>query len=198
MSNRCMSETCLNGNCPGCKNGEKYCEDPRCYPDCPDCSGETKLYCLGGRTGWDWTLIIIIGVLVLLVLVLFIVMGVRWRSQKTTTEAVIIPDQTTQLPQMNQTQMAQPQIQVTTAPVRAAVVPRGMNPPAIDSALNVPEPVINAARPITQTSFTQSIDGIPQFSVPPAGNVSVGYARPMASEALFPPQRNSDIIRGFT
>src|SRR3990167_3410950 len=27
--------TCLNGNCPGCKDGKKYCQDPRCAPNCP-------------------------------------------------------------------------------------------------------------------------------------------------------------------
>lgn len=28
---------CTNGNCIGCKNGETWCGDPRCYPYCTDC-----------------------------------------------------------------------------------------------------------------------------------------------------------------
>lgn len=25
---------CLDGNCPGCKNGSTWCQDPRCAPYC--------------------------------------------------------------------------------------------------------------------------------------------------------------------
>jgi hypothetical protein len=28
---------CSDGNCPGCKNKKKWCEDPRCTPNCPSC-----------------------------------------------------------------------------------------------------------------------------------------------------------------
>ena len=79
MSSRCSSSTCLIGNCQGCKDGSKFCNDPRCFPNCPDCSDETKLECFGVRNGWYCTLIIIIGVLVLFILILFIVM---YRSPK--------------------------------------------------------------------------------------------------------------------
>lgn len=27
--------TCPNGNCIGCKNGQIWCQDPRCDPYCP-------------------------------------------------------------------------------------------------------------------------------------------------------------------
>lgn len=118
MSSYCSSPSCLNGNCPGCKKGSKYCNDPRCYPDCPDCSGETNLECLGGRNGWDWTLIIIIGILALLVLILFIVMS-RQRNYVPSR-----PSQPSQVYQPvgyqtvgNQPAMYQPQVQVTTQPV---------------------------------------------------------------------------------
>ena len=82
MTSRCSINTCINGNCPGCKNGQPFCNDPRCFPNCPDCSEETELEFIGGRNGWDWTLISIIGVLVLLVLILFIAMRYNWRSSK--------------------------------------------------------------------------------------------------------------------
>lgn len=29
--------TCPDGNCVGCKDGEKWCQDPRCHPYCPNC-----------------------------------------------------------------------------------------------------------------------------------------------------------------
>ena len=70
MSSRCSSSTCLNGNCQGCKNGSKYCNDPRCYPNCPDCSGETSINCIKKRSGWDWTLLIIITGLAIILLII--------------------------------------------------------------------------------------------------------------------------------
>jgi len=35
--NRCTGPFCTNGNCPGCKDGNKWCYDPRCAPFCPRC-----------------------------------------------------------------------------------------------------------------------------------------------------------------
>ena len=36
MSNSCSDPvSCLNGNCIGCKNGQVWCQDPRCAPYCP-------------------------------------------------------------------------------------------------------------------------------------------------------------------
>jgi len=70
MSSRCSSAECLNGNCEGCKNGVKFCDDPRCYPSCPDCTGETSLHCDNKRDGWDWALIIILGVLTIILLII--------------------------------------------------------------------------------------------------------------------------------
>ena len=70
MSSYCSSSTCLNGNCPGCRNGSKYCNDPRCYPDCPDCSSETSISCVKKRSTWDWILLIVVTVLAIVLLVL--------------------------------------------------------------------------------------------------------------------------------
>ncbi len=34
----CMDETeCPGGNCEGCRDGARFCEDPRCSPNCKDC-----------------------------------------------------------------------------------------------------------------------------------------------------------------
>jgi hypothetical protein len=30
--------TCPNGECSGCKNGQVWCQDPRCQPYCPNCN----------------------------------------------------------------------------------------------------------------------------------------------------------------
>lgn len=30
-------EYCPGGNCPGCRDGKRWCKDPRCAPDCQDC-----------------------------------------------------------------------------------------------------------------------------------------------------------------
>lgn len=36
--NLCKNELiCPNGDCVGCKDGEVWCQDPRCQPYCPRC-----------------------------------------------------------------------------------------------------------------------------------------------------------------
>lgn len=66
MTSRCSNSSCLNGNCQGCRNGVKFCNDPRCYPNCPDCDGESSIDCVTRRDGWDWGLLIAITALALL------------------------------------------------------------------------------------------------------------------------------------
>lgn len=68
MSARCSSMTCLNGNCQGCRNGTRYCNDPRCYPNCPDCEGITSEKCESKRSGTEWGLQIAITVLAVVAL----------------------------------------------------------------------------------------------------------------------------------
>lgn len=34
---RCEDDSCQDGNCIGCRNGVRWCEDPRCHPNCPNC-----------------------------------------------------------------------------------------------------------------------------------------------------------------
>lgn len=77
MSSRCSSENCENGNCEGCKDGELFCNDPRCYPDCPDCDTQVKT-----RSG-DWIIALIILILVGVLLVFFIILGFDyWNKRK--------------------------------------------------------------------------------------------------------------------
>jgi hypothetical protein len=36
MTSHCSDPvSCLNGNCVGCKDGQVWCQDPRCAPYCP-------------------------------------------------------------------------------------------------------------------------------------------------------------------
>lgn len=88
MTSRCSNSTCINGNCIGCKNGSKYCNDPRCYPNCPDCSGETSVNCVSRRDSWDWVLIVIIAVLSIIALILIGLMAWGWYNpdDETSTE----------------------------------------------------------------------------------------------------------------
>ena len=39
MSNVCSDQlTCSGGNCIGCRNGQTWCQDPRCSPYCAYCA----------------------------------------------------------------------------------------------------------------------------------------------------------------
>ncbi len=111
MSSRCSSSTCLNGNCQGCRNGSKYCNDPRCYPNCPDCSGETSINSISKRSTWQWILLVIITVLAVFLLIL-IVWGMYSSSDK--DDSVQDQDQGVYYPQdyyQYQQQYQQPQYQ---------------------------------------------------------------------------------------
>lgn len=66
MSNHCTDEVfCPNGNCPGCKNGEVWCQDQRCSPYCKNCSMQKA-------TDYNGNLVVII-ILIVLVTILFII-----------------------------------------------------------------------------------------------------------------------------
>lgn len=40
----CQDKTfCPDGNCTGCKDGNKWCKDPRCDPYCQDCEAPKEL-----------------------------------------------------------------------------------------------------------------------------------------------------------
>ena len=35
--NPCQEKSCVGGNCPGCRDGHLWCDDPRCHPYCRGC-----------------------------------------------------------------------------------------------------------------------------------------------------------------
>ena len=72
MSNPCIPSTnCINGNCPGCRNGTSYCNDPRCYPNCVNCTTSVP-------NNNNWIIITIILVLLGVLLVLGFIIGYDW------------------------------------------------------------------------------------------------------------------------
>lgn len=71
MSNPCTASTCLNGNCPGCRNGVQNCFDPRCYPKCPGCNVSTT-------SNTNWIIIVIILGLLAILLILSFIIGYDW------------------------------------------------------------------------------------------------------------------------
>lgn len=68
----CQRNDCEGGNCPGCINGNLWCDDPRCQPNCEDCVIPDNNFV---------TILIIIfvilGVIVLILLIYFI-----WRANR--------------------------------------------------------------------------------------------------------------------
>ena len=65
MSDRCKSDDCKDGACIGCRSGQTWCDDPRCFPTCPDCPDSTAKKSTGG----DWVIILIILILAGILLV---------------------------------------------------------------------------------------------------------------------------------
>jgi len=71
MSARCAdTSNCPDGNCIGCRNGELYCEDPRCYPNCEGCNITTS--------SGNWIIITIILILLGALLVMAFIIGFDW------------------------------------------------------------------------------------------------------------------------
>lgn len=76
MSNPCSATTCLNGNCPGCRNGQLYCSDPRCYPNCAGCTTSE------GSNSNNWIIVTIILVLLGVLLVMGFIVGYSWYKDR--------------------------------------------------------------------------------------------------------------------
>lgn len=198
MSSRCLSNSCKNGNCEGCRNGSKYCNDPRCYPNCPDCDNETQMKCVNRRDGWDWTLIIILTGLALISLLL--VAWMIWGHYSAPTPAD--QSQTAQTVQTYQT-YTPPVNRNYAAPVNrtyAAPVDRTYAAP-VDQTYSVP--------PASDMTFSPELDssldvspfsdmGAPDLSDPTTATVSSARTIPPQMELPTPgPSLNDSTIRGF-
>lgn len=74
MSNHCSDPvSCKDGNCPGCKDGQLYCSDPRCSPYCQDCAFPVQTHDFNGG-------MVIVVILICLIAIFFIVWFV-WGPQ---------------------------------------------------------------------------------------------------------------------
>lgn len=70
----CSDKTlCPNGSCIGCKGGQQYCGDPRCYPNCEGCNTTTS--------SGNWIIITIILILLGVLLVMSFVIGYDWYNK---------------------------------------------------------------------------------------------------------------------
>lgn len=76
--------TCPGGNCAGCRGGNLYCNDPRCYPNCPNCNTSPTTTT---TTTSSWWLVMIILILAILLLIFLFIMGYDyWNKHKAAME----------------------------------------------------------------------------------------------------------------
>lgn len=68
MTDLCNSITCPDGNCEGCRDGQKWCQDPRCDPYCGNCTKMQDDEYIGGLV----TLIIVACLMVAFIIMLFL------------------------------------------------------------------------------------------------------------------------------
>jgi hypothetical protein len=65
MNSHCVKPSCKDGNCVGCKNGEVWCNDPRCHPYCREC----HLTQNSDTVGYFFLLIFVIGIIMIIILI---------------------------------------------------------------------------------------------------------------------------------
>jgi hypothetical protein len=89
---RCSAANCLNGNCQGCRNGTIYCNDPRCYPNCPECASVSSIKCASRRDNWEWGIIVaIISLAFVAILLLFISYYYYMRNPAKMIDTDVVP-----------------------------------------------------------------------------------------------------------
>lgn len=176
MSTRCSATSCLNGNCIGCRNGVKYCGDPRCFPNCPECTGETSLLCVNKRDNWDWTLVVIIAVLSIVLLLVLCYIIWAWYHPSTDQVSNQVP---TQVP--NQVYYQTPVYQTVSSPRTYQGPPpayqmassSGTSPRtysrSVDASLNIPSN-------ISPSNISPS--NISSSNIRPSGMAPVGIRDP--------------------
>lgn len=73
MSNHCQLDPCITGKCAGCVNGQIWCEDPLCSPNCIGCQP------LANKTSLTTFSIIII---IIAIIGLLIIIYISWHASK--------------------------------------------------------------------------------------------------------------------
>ena len=141
MSSYCLSNECVNGNCPGCKNGMPYCEDPRCFPNCPNCPNSNS-----SSNGWGWWWYIIV-IVVIIIIIIFLFFALRRRKPVCSTYKAL-NQPVTQHQQV--TYELSPEPMIANVPVHEPIV---TNIPVADAA----EPIMAAVRePIITKNFIKT------------------------------------------
>lgn len=80
-SHPCSGPSCPNGNCIGCRNGNLWCQDPRCAPNCPGCQSNVN----------TWSNIVIIFVIIIGFVLIGTVIWLYWRSNRSAKLTPIYP-----------------------------------------------------------------------------------------------------------
>jgi len=83
-SHPCSGPSCPNGNCIGCRNGNLWCQDPRCAPNCPGCQSNVN----------TWSNIVIIFVIIIGLILIGLVIWLYWRSNRPAKLTSIYPTST--------------------------------------------------------------------------------------------------------
>ena len=63
--NPCQISSCTDGNCPGCRNGQLFCDDVLCHPNCAGCPKQPHR-----DSSSIWLLIFIIIVIFIIILII--------------------------------------------------------------------------------------------------------------------------------
>lgn len=74
MSKRCQDPNiCPDGNCPGCKDGQPWCGDPRCSPHCNSCLMPQHHDAVLG-----WVVVALILCLLTITFIVWYIYGSKW------------------------------------------------------------------------------------------------------------------------
>jgi len=120
------------GNQVGCLNGQVNCNDPRCYPNCPNCSTTTS--------SGNWIIITIILILLGVLLVMAFIIGFDWYKK---TKKAAEPKNITVNKHIHN--IKQPDVVVSPAVVTVSNIPENMTPIATFST-NIPTvPIVPTA-----------------------------------------------------
>jgi hypothetical protein len=60
----CKRQSCVDGNCPGCQGGKRWCDDPRCSPYCTGCKPPKQNFEVVNMLFFLFLVILLIGVAV--------------------------------------------------------------------------------------------------------------------------------------
>jgi uncharacterized protein (DUF983 family) len=128
MSHPCSGPSCPNGDCTGCRNGNLWCGDPRCSPNCPGCQSNVN----------TWSVIVIIIVVIIALIIIGIAIWMHWRINRPATLQPIYPIQ----PVVSAQQLA--------APAGVGII--GRSPPGVISTLPGNVKINASSTPLTATS----------------------------------------------